>query len=128
MPDLDFRPFRKQAFDDDQEADFVLRLQLLASRLFFGDEMMHGGQDRWDLAIHNTPDERRIRALVVVDQNVAEVVHLVHRFQFATNTSRGSWHQHWRDLLWYIVLNKVQDGGRPTAAKNPDDFLPHGGG
>ena len=84
MLDLDFRPFRKQAFDDDQEADFVLRLQLLASRLFFGDEMMHGGQDRWDLAIHNTPDERRIRALVVVDQNVAEVVHLVHRFQFAT--------------------------------------------
>jgi hypothetical protein len=79
VPDLDFRPFRKQAFDDDQEADFVLRLQLLASRLFFGDEMMHGGQDRWDLAIHNTPDERRIRALVVVDQNVAEVVHLAPR-------------------------------------------------
>ena len=121
MPDLDFRPFRKQAFDDDQEADFVLRLQLLASRLFFGDEMMHGGQDRWDLAIHNTPDERRIRALVVVDQNVAEVVHLVHRFQFATNTSRGSWHQHWRDLLWYIVLNKVHDARRTTAAKDPAD-------
>ena len=32
-------------------------------------------QDRWDLAIHNAPDQCRICALVVVDQNVAEFVH-----------------------------------------------------
>ena len=32
------------------------------------------------------------------------------------------------NLLWYIVLNKVQHGRAPTAAKNPADFLPHGGG
>ena len=32
------------------------------------------------------------------------------------------------NLLWYIVLNKVQDGRRPTAAKNPAGFLSHGGG
>jgi len=32
------------------------------------------------------------------------------------------------NLLWYAVLNKVQDGRRPTAAKNPADFLPHARG
>jgi hypothetical protein len=31
-------------------------------------------------------------------------------------------------LLRYTVLDKVQDGRRPTAAKNPVDFLHHGGG
>src|SRR5712691_7311801 len=29
------------------------------------------------------------------------------------------------NLLWYIVLDKVQGGGRPKAAKNPAHFLPH---
>ena len=32
------------------------------------------------------------------------------------------------NLLWYIVLDKVQDDERPAAAKNPADFLPNGGG
>jgi hypothetical protein len=72
-------PFRKEAFEDGFEADPVLRFELLASRLFFGDKMMHGGQDCWDLAIHNAPDQGRIGALVIVDQNVAEVVHLAPR-------------------------------------------------
>ena len=31
-------------------------------------------------------------------------------------------------LLWYIVLNTVQDARRPAATKNPADFLPYGGG
>ena len=31
-------------------------------------------------------------------------------------------------LLWYIVLNTVQDARRHAAAKDPADFLPHGGG
>jgi hypothetical protein len=37
-------------------------------------------QDRWDLAIHNAPDQCRICALVIVDQNVAEFVHVACRF------------------------------------------------
>ena len=32
------------------------------------------------------------------------------------------------NLLWYIVLNTVQDDGHPTAAKNPADLFPHGCG
>ena len=32
------------------------------------------------------------------------------------------------NLLWYTVLNTVQGDGHPTAAKNPADFFPHGGG
>jgi len=31
-------------------------------------------------------------------------------------------------IIRYTVLGKVRDGRRPTAAENPADFLPHGGG